>query len=669
MFGVDRCGQPYGRCSQWEMAGGFGRHREPDTARGAGSVVSLIIRCTPSRRRVPRAVISLTMTMCLVLAACSGGAGQGASSKRATGSSSSAPVASGPPFAIAFPSGWGLTWSYNIFSPHFPLVMEGPVLLPLAVAKPPTLGHYVPELARSWQVSGSSIVVKLRSNASWQNGNPVRVTDVIDSLLLDGVSGGAAPIFSDITSLSAPSTHELRLQLRAGVPAALVEQAVLTTTPVPASVYGGLITKGLQQELLQYYALAATNPAAAGKTAAGAAVAAAFKKLEAFNPKSLLGDGPFRLAAMTNASARLPKWAGFWGARKIHPPSLELINASSTSAIFPMMLSGKSDFTNDASIVFLLHRWMRTPHAHYVTPPAYAGISLYFNNRHYPLSLVGVRQALAYVINRQVLSRAGVAGNSYSGMRPVARPDGILHSMQTTYLTPTQLASLHRYGYDPAKATKLLEALHFTKGPRGWLLPNGQPFTLTVNAPSQLQLILIEMKNVASQLSAFGIHTAVQSVPVPGYFTYLHQGRFDLAWGWSLGASLDPLAEVASVLGPQGYDFSTAGAYANDAGIGFGPVETVPGIGKINVPLTIQKEAASVAPGAKMRQLTWDWARLVNQQLPFLIYSNKYAPHGYSSRHYIDWPSPSSPLWRLTGLTNTEGLIVMMQSGYIRPRG
>lgn len=570
---------------------------------------------------------------------------------------------------MALPSPWGLTWSYNAFVPHFPLVMEGSVLLPLAVVKPPTLGSYVPQLATSWAVSGSSIVVKLRSDASWQDGKPVTSTDVVDSLLLDGVSGAAASIFSDVTGISAPSSHEVRLQLRPGVPAALVEQSVLATVPVPASVYRGIVTKGLEQDLLRYYSLAATNPTGAAKTGAGAAVTAAFKKLEAFNPHSLLGDGPFRLASMTTASARLAKWSGFWDAKDIHVPSMELINASSTSAIFPMMLSGKADFTNDAAIVFLLHRWMRTPHAHYVTPPWFSGISLYFNDRRYPLNLVGVRQALTYVINRKLLARAGIAGNSYSGMRPVARPDGILHSMQSEYLTPTQLSSLHRYRYNPAKATKLLEALHFTKGPHGWLSPNGKPFTLTVNAPSQLQLILIEMKNVASQLSTFGIHTVVQSVPVPGYFTYIHQGRFDLAWGWSLGQSLDPLAELASVLGPQGYDFSTSGAYANDPGIGFGPRETVPGVGKVNVPLTVAKQAATVAPGAKMRSLTWDWARFVNQQLPYLVYSNKYAPFSYSTSHYTDWPASSSWLWQLEGLNNSEGLTVMMESGYLKPRG
>lgn len=596
-------------------------------------------------------VVAVVVTMALLVSACGA---------KATPSASRP-----PPFGVAFATPWGTTWSYNPYTPRFPGPLYGLALLPLAVAEPPKLDSFVPELATSWQEKGSQLVVQLRKGAIWQNGKPVTATDVVDSLLLGGATGASASIFSDLTGLSVPNSHEVVFDVAKGVPVALVEQNVLATVPVPASVYGGLVTRGLEAESLRYYT---KGGSAAGKRAAGVALQAVSKKLEAFNPPALVGDGPFRLAGMNGFSARLSKWPGFWAAGKVHVPAVKVTNASSGSAVVPMVLGGRVDFAAADALAPVVGRVLRVPHAHYVTPPFFAQQTFYFNAGHYPLSLVGVRQALAYAIDRKVVNAIGYSHVAKLPTSLARYPDGLYHTLATQYLSASQLHSLNPYSHDPAKAAKLLESEGFRKGPSGWLLPDGKPFTLTIMAPAALFPLLPEAKTIASELSSFGIRTTAIGGQLPGYWTYVHQGQFDIAWGWSMGTSLDPLAEFASVLGVQGYDYSSTGLYKGDPGIGFGPIATVPGLGRVNVPTTIQVEAATVPPGATMRRLTWDWVRLVNHDLPFLPYGNKNRSTYYSTARYVDWPSPGSKLWELVGLNLFDATAVMMERGYIRPR-
>lgn len=72
-----------------------------------------------------------------------------------------------------------------------------------------------------------------------------------------------------------------------------------------------------------------------------------------------------------------------------------------------------------------------------------------------------------------------------------------------------------------------------------------------------------------------------------------------------------------------------------------------------------------------MDRFTWDWARLVNQQVPYLQYGTKGYQFPYSTRHYVDWPpvSSKSKYWNQLALGNmNQGLALMLESGYIRPR-
>jgi DNA-binding transcriptional regulator YhcF (GntR family) len=90
---------------------------------------------------------------------------------------------------------------------------------------------------------------------------------------------------------------------------------------------------------------------------------------------------------------------------------------------------------------------------------------------------------------------------------------------------------------------------------------------------------------------------------------------------------------------------------AGDHGTGFGPKMNVPGLGKVDIPSTIDQQAEQVGPGTQMKQLVWDWPRLVNQQVPYLTYATKVYQFPHSSQRFTNWPpmnaQGTSPLWNI----------------------
>ncbi|WP_449462110.1 ABC transporter substrate-binding protein [Tardisphaera miroshnichenkoae] len=175
--------------------------------------------------------------------------------------------------------------------------------------------------------------------------------------------------------------------------------------------------------------------------------------------------------------------------------------------------------------------------------PDYSDWGILVNPADYPLNISTVRVALAYAINRtEVVDSWNAYGINLwvpwnqPGMwaRYVALPDWLEKDM--TNLT-----------YDPSYAAQLLESVGFTKKNGQWYMPNGKPFTLSMQLPGGWTDVSTMFENAASQLTTFGIPTQTFADDVGTYFgTMLPDGDFELAliyWGfqkayatsWSMG--------------------------------------------------------------------------------------------------------------------------------------
>lgn len=606
-------------------------------------------------RKMIGAVASIA-SLSLVAVACSSGTNTTLSTR-----SGSAPA---PTFVHPQENGWGDTWSVNPYNPNWNGELDDVSLLPLAIAKPPKLGAYIPELATSWKVTSSKVTIKLRPDARWQNGKPLTSKDVLDSLELYGANGNN--LWAETTGMTTPNAHTLVMDVRSGQSAGLLLYNVLGQLPVPASQYGKFVTRGLQHDLISYYARSTTS-APSTTSPAGKAIGAVDSRLTKYVPKTFIGDGPYRDLGITTSEMKLQLWKGIWDAKRIHVTNMVVENITTNDGVYPLYYSHQADWSNTGMLQDILDKWLHTSDHGYTTMSAYTQYGLDFNNKRYPLNQTAFRQAIAYIVDRPEASLAAYGGLHL--IKPDRYEDGVDYSLESTWLTPAELKQLNTYPHDPAKATSLLQSLHFTKKNGRWYEPNGTPVTLNLTFEGGDNDAQGMASSVGSQLTNFGLKTEVIGAADPTYYSEIPAGTFEIGWEFVGGGGLDPLADQASEIGTSNnYPPVSSGSAKAEAGLGFGPTMNVPGLGKVDVSDTVTREASTVGPSTRMKQLVWDWAQTINKNLPYLVIGDKVQQVEYSTYHYVDWPPASTGDWRLMGLNLVGGLVVALQQGYIRPR-
>jgi peptide/nickel transport system substrate-binding protein len=634
----------------------------------AGKGAALPGRPVPGRpRRRSLGLAAAGFAVALLAAACSGGSG---------GSSDTSAYLKWAPCCS-----WGTTWSLNQYSPVDLTIGEGLVQMPLAVEDDPSLTSFTPQLASSWTASGDTLTIHLRSGANWQNGKPVTSTDVLDTMVLNGLGGAGGSTGAGvgtgtggwlyISGVSAPNSHEVVVTTRPGSNMTLLEDELFPETILPASAYGQFVTPSLEQDDVAYWAESYKNPAAAAKMSQYAAMQAAFKKLSAYNPKTMIGDGPFTLKAINTAEALLVKSPSFYDASSIHIPGIDFLNDQNQS-IYPLLLGGQADFSNVYMSPAILKEWQATSGSHTAIPEGFS-FNLAFNSHAYPLNMTAVRQAIAYVIPRANMVSSAYGGSSVADRGGVLNtyPDGLPNYENSLYLTPSEIASLNTYPVNDAKATSLLQSAGFHKSGSTWIMPNGKPFTLSFLVNSATTDIVSSFDEAATALTAFGIHSSLDATQGTIQEQDLYNGDFQLSMDISANGPNPLYNNIDQIIGSI-TNFESVGDYAGDRGLGFGPTATVPGLGSVDIPSTIDRESEEVGPGPQMNKLVYDWTRLVNQQLPYITYATKVFQFPYSSRNFTDWPpmnaQGTSPLWDILGQGNgSQALAVMLEAGYIRP--
>jgi peptide/nickel transport system substrate-binding protein len=612
------------------------------------------------RKRAGRALglAALGCVIALVAGACSGGSSGG-------GKGSSGTYLKWAPCCT-----WGTTWSNNYYSPLWVGIGNGLVLLPLAVENQPSLTSFTPQLATSWTVSGNTLTINLRQGVNWQNGKPVTSTDVYDTLALDGTAAGYGG-WTYIAGVQAPNAHQVVITTQPGANVTLLEDQLFYRPVVPASQYGQFVTSTLMQDDVAYWQEESKNPTAAAKMPQYTAMQAAFKKMVAYNPSTLLGDGPYTVKGVNTAEALLVKWPGFYDAASVHVAGIDYIN-DQNQGIYPLLLSGQADFSNVYMSPTILKQWQSTAGSNTAIPHGFT-FELVFNSHMYPLNMTAVRQAIAYVIPRANMVAAAYGGSSIADRGGVLNqhPDGLPSYLDSLYLTPSEQATLNPYPVDDAKATSLLQSAGFHQSGNKWIMPNGKPFTLSFLVNNATSDIVSSFESAASALTAFGISSSLNETEGTIQTEDLANGDFQLSM--DLVGGPNPLYDnFDKVLGSIA-NFENLGNYAGDRGIGFGPSETVPGLGSVNVPTVIDQESEQVGPGSQMNNLVYDWAREVNQQLPYITYATKVYQFPFSSQHFTDWPpingQGTSQLWNILGQGDMdEGLTLMLEEGYIRPK-
>lgn len=617
----------------------------PQLARWRYSLLGVGRLRNPASRRLVQAAALVS----LVLASCV------ASPASATAAPRASSAGSTPPFTVTVADGWGSTWSNNSFSSIAPgWVLQWLTSLPLAVTMPPNLNHYLPALATHWSSRGSTVKVTLRSDARWQDGTRVTSKDLLTTLLIYGTEGPGGEYWPYIGSVATPTATTMVLHLEPGVNASVFLNNLLQTIPVPTSVYGHLLPKddaALEHEILVENQTANGAETAAAKSAASKLLPI-YTRISNYAPASFVGNGPFRIVAHTTSQVKMQKWNGFYDSKAVHVKTVEFLSEASSENVYPLLFNGTSDWSwNGFTSPLLIKKYLSSPGAELFHFQGPSEKSYTFNLSRYPFNIPAVRQALAYTMNVPTLMYADAGGKDLI-TAPNVRTDGLNAPNNKAFLTRRQFDSLIPYRHRPAKAAQLLETAGFHKVKGTWRLPNHKIFKVAIDTPAGFNIN--SAVYAAKELKSFGIDASSTEVGQPAYTTYVTKGQFDVAFNFMSFSGEDPLQSLYSdVTNALGGTFGT---------------QNVPGLGRVNVLNTLEKESVTVGPGKEMNHLAWVWARYFNKTVPVINYDNYVFPFEYSTAHYTDWPPAKSDLWRVGGDEHEAFLFEFLIHGYLRPK-
>lgn len=534
--------------------------------------------------------------------------------------------------------------------------------------------YFYPQLATSWKYTNhyKDFVVHLRPNLKWNNGTPLTAKDVVTSWDLYGLEGSW--VGDQIQNVYAPnSTTVVFVRDRAVFSLAFAGQ-VLTPYIAPASLYGKFLPPAATFKKM----MAADDlPTAQQKPYKKllTELTADAKKLIAYNPgqAGLVTAGPYNVKAFSPGEVLLSKNPDNWAARNVHVENVDLVNQTSTEAVQNAAVAGRFDAYGYQPTTPLYDAIVtrNKPYVHYVKPkPFLTPNGLFYNFKDYPYNLVQVRQAFAYILNRNAIMKLS---DPIAGV-PDAIPAGVPTDYLKAYLSPAQIKSLNPYHQNLKKAAQLLQSVGFKKKSGTWYMPNGKPFKVTIISITTLASWDLTAEATANELTQFGIPSKMELRDVGSFGTEILKGEYPMYGGYVFMWPFQPWGSLGSLFaywGQGGVSFKTDGqvlpATKGQPGFGFPTTVTVPGLGKVD-PAKLAWEFQYTPKKAQQDAIMYKLVKTMNYECwPFVEYYQDQSVF-YSTKNFTDWPVHRSFFDMIGDGSANYFLTVAEEDGYVRPR-
>ena len=347
----------------------------------------------------------------------------------------------------------------------------------------------IPRLAESWTISpdGKTYTFKLRPNVKWHDGKPFTADDVVFSFTkyLPATFARTKLIMEQVESITAPDPGTVVFKLKQPYPAFMYIFEATGGTVMPRHLYEGVT---------DYRTTQVNN--------------------------TIVGTGPFKLGEWRRgAYIRLVKNPDYWDKGKPHLDNLYfhvVPDAVGRSIAFE---SGKVDAIRAGDVEnFEIARLAAAPGValskagwEFLEPMGFLNMNL----RNKPIDDKRFRQAIAHALDRQFIIK-----NIFSTFgEPVNGPFTNSYGFKDASVET-------RYAYDPAKAKALLDEMGLKPGADGTrvslrLLP--LPYGETWQRLAEY---------TRERLGAVGIKVNIVATDVPGWFSRLSSGDFDLAYNF-----------------------------------------------------------------------------------------------------------------------------------------
>jgi peptide/nickel transport system substrate-binding protein len=536
------------------------------------------------------------------------------------------------------PAGHWNPYATGYHSRFQPLIYE-----PLAYFLPANQ-TWKPWLAERWNFATDmkSLVVYLRRGIKWADGTNFTSADVIATFYCDYVV--SYPVWR-YKSIYAPDKYTVIFNFTKVWKTAPI--SILTHVIYPRTLFGNF------SDRMQY--LLSIN-----------ATAEEFSKLRAslisYRPPQPIGTGAFIPISITESEAWFQKNPNYWrGADTVHVDKFRWIRQTSDDQRNAWWLTGEIDFGGGMVPIAFLKDFMKRPNITILVSPRPAGLQIYFNTRKYPLSLVEVRQAIAYAINRTEATAASMGTGPYAAGKAITIPALMFQEdidSERWFSKDFVQKYLNSYNYNISKTVEILQKLGFRKGTDGiWVSPNGTRLEISISAPSGWMDCCLVAESVASQLQKVGIAAVARMVPNVQFFQDEKNGAFDMAVdSFSYSFNYEPAT----------YSKTYVDLTLLNKGIGFNPVVDVPWLGKVNVSQCVYDLDSTVDP-KEVNKIYQILAYVTNYYLPTLTICRTYT-HNFVNHARFVWPEPGDPFYESYNMMYYSGVAYIISSGNLRPR-
>ncbi|MFC0672666.1 ABC transporter substrate-binding protein [Brachybacterium hainanense] len=373
-------------------------------------------------------------------------------------------------------------------------------------------------LAESHELDAAAgtLTVVLKKDLVWSDGSALTSGDVLTTLYLQFMQRATSWDF--ITGLEAPDEQTVVVKFEN--PPAVLERYILKSNILSTAQYGEWADK----------AKAIVDAGGTMDDGDGAALSTEF---QGFKPENVIVSGPydFDYKSIANTQLTMVRNEKGFGADKVKFDQVVLYNGETTE-ITPLVQSGDVDYAT--------HGFAPASEAPFeaagytiLRPPVYSGPALFLNLDKYPeFADVRVRQAFAHVIDRAANGQIALGQSGKAVENMVGFSDNFVED----WLTDEVKGKINTYELDPDKATALLTEAGWKKNGDAWTKPDGKPASYEIQFPQTYADWSASGKNVAEQLTAFGIPVTARGLDDKQAPIDIDKGDFQMAiqaWGSS----------------------------------------------------------------------------------------------------------------------------------------
>ncbi|MER6508533.1 ABC transporter substrate-binding protein [Nonomuraea sp. NPDC001636] len=496
----------------------------------------------------------------------------------------------------------------------------------------------LPGIAASWEIApdNSAITLKLQPNAKWSDGKPVTAEDVKMSIGIAYTQGstafsitpGAAGAAADVTVVD---DHTLKITQDMANPSPKFARGVLDTFVLPSHVWSSVLPADFWDQLK------ASRGEGAEADKARETITGLGEKVLTFAPPKDTSAGPFVLERVNPSEALLVKNKYFYNAANVAPAQVKFLNYTGNEQIWNYLTAGKLDhagFTAAPSDV--MNRIKAAAGNEVIKGYSPVAVSMAFNQSKKPYDNVHVRRGLAYLINREEVTKVA----SPEGGTAAVTTSGI-HQKAAQAWIPDELPKLEPYAPDVAKAEAEFKEAGLTKKDGKWTLADGSAWKVSMHAPAGFSDWLSAQENIKSQLVKAGVDAEVVTAnDYPLYLEELAAGKYDVGF-WLMA------------LGPAPYDiyqrlYGASNGWTNVAGK---VKHSEPGKAGnwMGGPEEIEVDGAKINPGeltGKLNSATEEQAKPImaqlakaaNQDLPVIQLWDYVNTQFVNNSRFTGWP-------------------------------